>query len=134
MPTVDVNWLVVLAGVVISMVLGFVWYTPAVFGNRWMKELGKKQGEMGSATTGYLWMALSSAILTYVMIHFVSYSGAATAAEGAVAGFWLWLGFAATIGLSKVAFEGRSWTSFAIDYGYLLLQYIVIAMVIVSWM
>ena len=64
MPEVDVNYLSVFLGLVISMVLGFIWYAPAVFGNAWMQELGKKKREPSSPNLGYLLMALSSALLT----------------------------------------------------------------------
>jgi hypothetical protein len=36
----DVNWLVVVVGAALSFILGAVWYTPSVFGAKWMKGLG----------------------------------------------------------------------------------------------
>lgn len=36
----EINWLALLVASVSSLVVGFVWYHPKVFGNAWMKEAG----------------------------------------------------------------------------------------------
>src|SRR5262245_4117906 len=112
MPSVDVNWLLVLYGVIASMIVGSIWYTPAVFGNMWMKELGKKKEDMKGAPTAYLIMALASAVLTYVMIHVASYTGADTISDGLATGFWTWLGFSASVGAGRSIFHGESFKLF----------------------
>lgn len=133
MTEVSVSLMAVLAGVVISMVLGFAWYSPMLFGNLWMKELGKKKDELGSPNTGYFAMVVASALMTYIMAHFVSYAGADTASEGLVAGLWLWLGFVATTGVGKTVFQGQSVKLYLIDYGYNLVQFALIGMLLAVW-
>lgn len=133
MTDVSVNWLAVLGGVVISMILGWLWYSPMAFGKMWMEELGKKKMELGDAKTGYLAMIIASAVLTYVMIHFASYAGATSASTGAMTGFWLWLGFVAATGVGRTLFRGDSFKLFAIDYGYNLVQFVLIGMLVATW-
>lgn len=36
----EINWLALLVASLMSLVVGFVWYNPKVFGNIWMKEAG----------------------------------------------------------------------------------------------
>ena len=35
-----VNYLAVVVAAVVALVIGFIWYSPPVFGNRWMAYLG----------------------------------------------------------------------------------------------
>jgi hypothetical protein len=44
-----VNWLAVGAGAVISFVLGFLWYSPLMFGKRWAEGVGVEAGARPSA-------------------------------------------------------------------------------------
>ena len=46
------NWIAILAGSLIPMIMGFIYYHPKLFGTAWMKSLGMneadlKQGNMG---------------------------------------------------------------------------------------
>lgn len=73
----DINYWLVLLGVVISIIIGSVWFSPLMFGKLWMKingvehkskeELKAMQKEMGSA---YILQALLSAmhVLTMFML------------------------------------------------------------------
>jgi hypothetical protein len=131
MPEVDINYWIVLVGVVISMVLGFVWYSPGVFGKMWMEALGKK--EMKADNSVFLLMAVAAAVLTYIMIHFAAYAGVVDAASGLATGFWLWLGFVATVGIGKTVFGDKSLKGWMIDNGYTLVQLLLIGLVIGMW-
>mgnify|MGYP000498174379 CR=1 FL=1 len=46
---IEVNYLAVLLAGVVSMVLGFVWYSPAVLGKPWMKERGMSADSLKKA-------------------------------------------------------------------------------------
>lgn len=134
MMQVDVNWWAVLAGGVASMILGYVWYSMPVFGKTWAREIGKSADDLKKSANGgmYFLMFLSALVLSYIMIHFVVYAGAKDAMGGATTGFWAWLGFAATTGVSKKIFQGTSWTLFMIDYGYHLVQFLVVGALVAS--
>lgn len=41
----DVNWLAVIVGFVVSFVLGAVWYSPKLFGNKWAEGVGIDMSE-----------------------------------------------------------------------------------------
>ena len=135
MPEVDINWWAVLVGGVSSMVIGFVWYSMPVFGKSWMKEIGKSEKELKDGANGgmYFLMFLGSLVLAYIMSHFVDYAAADTAAKGLQTALWAWLGFAATTGLSHKIFDGTSWKLFLINYGYHLVQFGVIGIIVAAW-
>lgn len=40
----------IIAATVVGMVLGALWYSPLLFGNLWMKAIGKTPDTLGSAT------------------------------------------------------------------------------------
>lgn len=40
------NFIVIIATAFIPMVLGMLWYSPALFGNAWLKEMGLTQDQM----------------------------------------------------------------------------------------
>lgn len=132
---VDINYIAVLAGAVASMLIGWVWYTPSVFGKQWMAEVGKKMEDM-KGTSGNKAMAgmfVGALIASYVMAHFVAYVGATTLGDGVQLGFWIWLGFVATVMSASVLFEGKSWKWFSITAGYQLVNFVVVAAILAMW-
>lgn len=120
----------ILAAVVASMVLGFIWYTPQVFGAMWMKELGKKMDDIKSPGPGYLVMVIASALTAYVMRHFAVYAGADTWVLGLQVGLWAWIGFVATVGLSRMMFAEESPRLFMINNGYTLVQFLIVGAIV----
>jgi hypothetical protein len=124
MPSVDINLLAVIFVTILSMVLGAFWYSPNAFGNTWLKMIGKRKSDMTGAGPGYAFSALASFITTFVLAHFVYYTGAALDGGGFFAGMktgmWIWLGFAMFTAVPNLVFEQRKWGTFWIYYGYQL--------------
>lgn len=46
--TANVNWLAVIVGTVLSFLLGWLWYSPKLFGTKWAEGVGV---DLGSATS-----------------------------------------------------------------------------------
>ncbi len=135
MPEITLNYWAILASVVASMVIGFLWYGP-LFSKPWMKEVGKNEADMKKSDgVGGMYAAttIGSFIEAYVMAHFVAYVGATTIVLGAATGFWAWLGFVATSFLSMSLFEGRSWKLYGINVGYHLVVMVVMGMILAGW-
>lgn len=66
----QINWLAVLLAFVASMVIGFVWYLPAVLGNRWMAAIGKTEEDLKNISGGAgIWVPMMvAAALTAVLL------------------------------------------------------------------
>jgi len=125
--TPEINYWVIVASVIISMVLGGVWYSNLLFAKAWLKGIGKTDSELkDGAATGYITAIIAAAVTAYILAHFVFYVGATTISDGLQVGFWVWLGFFATTLAMHTAFERRSWNLFFIQAGYHLVQLLII--------
>ena len=132
-----INYLAVLVAAIINMGIGFLWYGP-LFGKVWMQLSGftkkqiaeAKKKKMGKT---YAIAFLSTLLMSYVMAHFVDYAEANTFALGAVAGFWIWLGFVATIMLGTVLWEGKPIKLYLINSLHYLVALILMGGVLAVW-
>lgn len=109
---VEINWLAVGLATLASMVVGSVWYAPPVFGNMWMKMIGKKPKDMEqNGWTPIFYAIIASAVTAYVLAHvsFLSNSffGNSWLQDSLTTAFWLWLGFTAVRFWTHDSFEGR---------------------------
>ena len=111
--TMNVNFLAVIVGAILSFVVGWAWYSPMLFGTKWAEGSGVKMGSaddmpmaaMAAQGIGLLLMswfvgvtAKSEALLTVILgtVAFVvlAYSGGvfthkSSYARAAEAGYWL---------------------------------------------
>ena len=134
---VSINYLAVLVAAIASMVIGFIWYGP-LFGKMWMRMMGfdkKKMDEAKKKGMGktYALAFLTSLIMSYVLAHFVSYLQAMTIADGAILGFWLWIGFFATTQLGMVMWEGKPVKLYILNTLHYLVTLIVMASILAVW-
>lgn len=137
MPHVDLNYAAILVAAIAPMLLGMVWYSPALFGKTWVKLLGKNEQEMKKmgkqATNGYILTFVSALIMSYVLAHFVDYTMSTTAIQGVETGFWLWLGFVATTGMINFVWQNKHRNLYVIDNGYHLVSLMVMGAILAMW-
>ncbi len=105
----SVSYLAVIIAAVAAFVIGAVWYMPAVFGNRWMRYLGKTQAELGRPGPGFAVGIVATLVNAWVLAVLATTLGAKTAQEGLIIGVLAWLGFMATLTAAQGIFEKRSW-------------------------
>ena len=134
MEAIAVNWMAIIAAAVASFIIGFAWYSPALFGRQWMKLMGMKtMGKKGGMMKGMALEFAGALVLSYVLFHFLRYAGAVTWMDGAVGGFWVWLGFFATAGLGMVAWERKPWSLYFINMGAMLVSLLVMGAIVAGW-
>ena len=114
-----VNWLSVVGTALAGFLLGWIWYGP-LFGKQWMKlmKISKKdmqKAKKKSMVTPMVGGFLATVVMAYVLDTFVRLVAATTFVEGAILGFWLWLGFVATVLLGKVLWGNKSFSLSLID-------------------
>lgn len=133
----DINMWAILAAGVSGVIIGMVWYAPAVFGNTWMKLAGitDKMREEGKKTMPKMaFLAFVAAVvLAWVMAHFAIIWGAFTIGSALELAFWIWLGFMLPVQLSAVLWEGKSMKYLAITAGYWLVTTMVTAIIVSLW-
>lgn len=127
-----INWLAVLVAAVLFMIIGMFWYSPAAFGNQWMKLVGKTKKDIRSANSVpmYIGSFLVALVLSYVLAEFLLVTSSVTLAEAISTAFWAWVGFTATFGLSNMMFQGKPPQLFAIDSGYYLVSMLLMAVIL----
>lgn len=135
----SVNWLAVIVCVVVSMISGSLWYNPKTFFPTWWKGIGG-QGEPGM--TGNMAMTwtltvLSSFVQAVAMAFMVNamgeLMGGATAVNGALSGFMLWLGFIAPTYMVNKLFAGHGLKIWAIEVGNHLVNFVLFGAILGAW-
>ncbi len=136
----NVNLLAVLVAGIATMILGFVWYSPALFAKPWMREMGydpndkaKIQEMQKSAGPTYAVAFLAGLVSAFMLGKFLSITPIDTALYGMKFGFGIWLGFVATVQLTGALFMKNSMKLFAINTGYQLVCYLVMGAIVAAW-
>ncbi|HEX6462053.1 MAG TPA: DUF1761 domain-containing protein [Candidatus Saccharimonadales bacterium] len=135
---VAVNWWGVILATLSTMVVGSIWYTPKVFGNKWMKLIGKSEKELGKNGMWPMVITLIvSFISAYVLAHVSFLSNQffhnSFMQDALTTAFWLWLGFVAARMLTHDAFEGRPWQLTLMNLSHELVTLLVMALFI-GWL
>lgn len=117
----QVNWLAVLLAFISSMVVGFVWYMPAVLGRRWMQAIGKTEEDLKNIDGGPgIWvpMMLASALTSVLLAVLASALELNTWWSGALFGLIVAVVFRAGGHVIHNGFAGRPSTVTVIDSGH----------------
>ena len=137
---VPVNYIAVLACVVVAMVLGYIWYGP-LFGKEWMRLMGINRDSMsgGDKNMGMLYgiQAVGALVMAFVMSHALIFAAAYLHESGISAGlqtgFWNWAGFVAPVTIGMVLWEGKPWKLWMIIAGYWLLTMCTMGVILALW-
>ena len=129
-----VNWLAVVVAGISSFVLGGIWFSPALFGNAWMKENnfteeGLKKGNKGKIFGWSIVLCLvMSANLAMYLNGTPDLDMKMGLLFGLLAGLWILCGIA-IVGL----FELKSARYIFINGGYCLIQMGFIGAILGAW-
>lgn len=109
--TNGVSWLAVLAGAIVSFVIGWLWYSPKLFGTKWAEGSGVKLGSADKMPTAAM---VSQGVGLLLMSWFVGVTANSNA---------LFTVILATIAFTVLAFSGSTFSgksSYArlVDAGY----------------
>ena len=129
----DVNIIGVAAAAVASMVLGMIWYGP-LFGKKWVELSGHQMGSGDKAKMPMLYGAafIGSLVTAYVLAMFIGLIGGTTPMDGAITGFWAWLGFVATTSLGMVLWEMKPVKLYALNNAYNLVNFAVMGAIVAA--
>ena len=134
---VEVNLVGVLAGVVVAMLVGSIWYGNIGFMKTWMKLEGltKEKISEGNPVVSMGGMAVLAFVMSYILAHvayianfyYIDYSYQSAAI---MTGFWMWLGFVLPIVASNSLFAQKPWKLSAINAGNWLVTLLGMGLVI----
>lgn len=135
---VPVNYLAVLVAGIVSMAVGFAWYSPVVLGKPWMKEKGytadqlkKEQKKMGPFYgVSFVLSLVMAYVLTHVTVMGQAYFNTDFLFSGLTSAFWMWLGFVMPVMATGQIFGEKNWKLLGIDSGYQLVSLVAMGAVI----
>src|SRR5450755_2381560 len=124
METFPINYLALLVAAVAKSVLGAIWYT--VLGPQWRALTGiSKEQVMKVVPKATVIELIGNFVMAYVLVHAVHYAGAKSLGEGAMVGFFNWLGFIAVVTLAMGLFERKPFKLFVLNNVYLAVSLMV---------
>ena len=126
----EVNWIAVGLRAVSSLVLGAIWYSPALFARQWQTAAGLSEEQASSGNMGVIFGTafLLSLVAAAVFAMFLGKEmslGAATAAGFAAGLCWV----AASYGINYL-FEHRPMRLWLINGGYHTLQFTLFGLIL----
>jgi len=124
-----VNLVGVIVGHVPLLLIGFVWFMPKVFGDRWIALMGRP-GEQLRPGPDFVLSILSGTLNSFVMAVLALNLKATTAGDGILLGLVVWAGFFLSYMTANTVFAKRSWTLWGIDVGHALLAQVVLAFIV----
>jgi hypothetical protein len=130
----DLNWIAIVIAMLISIVVGFLWYAPFTpTGKIWMKGMNfppNFKPERNKAIVGYVLMVITSFFLFFVFQHTnIAYRDAyrldeagysLTLMDGVIGAVMTWLGFIVPVQISQATWEGKRWSFFWVNSTYYL--------------
>ncbi|WP_041583090.1 DUF1761 domain-containing protein [Xylanimonas cellulosilytica] len=134
----EINYWAVVVATVSTMVVGSLWYTPKVFGTRWMRLTGVDPDQEGASAVGPIAVTVVVSFVTaWVLagatyIAWTFYDGTFLVAA-LVTGVALWLGFTAARFVTHDAFERRPVALTALNVAHELVTVLVMAVILGVW-
>jgi hypothetical protein len=136
------NYVLILAGGAISMIVGSIWYGP-LFGKKWMEICGvsamdeAKRKEMQKAAMPlYLTQFLLTLLQLFVLVNQMTWGGWTGQAIGV--SLFYWLGFIMPTIAGSAMWNNDStkvkWARFLIQSGYQLVMFLIFGLMIQMWM
>ncbi len=132
----EINYFAVLVATLAAYAVGALWYT-VLFQKPWIKLMGLTPEKMQSMPlTGPQAMALgfvATLVTVYVLAHFVVMLNVTDLSGAFQLGFWIWLGFIATVQIHTFLYEGKSIKLFLINAGHTLVATVLAASILALW-
>jgi hypothetical protein len=130
-----INLWAVLLATLSSMVVGFVWYSRPVMGNRWMRLSGITDEQVAkSPVPAYIATIVASFVTALVLAGAASisiaYYGGSSLGNALITALILFAGFTAARFITHDAFDRRPWSLTLLNLGYELITLVVMALII----
>ncbi|GAB4511242.1 MAG: DUF1761 domain-containing protein [Allomuricauda sp.] len=133
MENVDINFIAVVVAALSMFLIGAAWYSSALFGKVWLKELGKDASFLDTGNMKLIFGGafLLSLIMALNLAGFIS--GYESWTWGLIGGLLAGFGWAAmSLGMIYL-FERRSMRLFLVNAGYLVVSFAVMGIILGLW-
>jgi hypothetical protein len=118
-----VSYVGVLVAAVSAFVLGGIWYSPLLFANAWLREIGKTKEQLGNANMAKIFGGAFVLAFITAWVFAMFLGPTVTVKFGAAAGFAAGLCWVGTSLGTSYLFERRSLRLWLINAGYFTLMF-----------
>lgn len=129
----DNNFYAIIATAILQFIIGGLWYSPCMFGNTWLKACHLKSEELKGDAGSMIGEFICTLVISCILSLFVHATHAVTSFEGAMIGFWAWLGFVATTHFTYVLWERKPLKVYFIKIACLLLTFVLTGAILAYW-
>ena len=134
MENVIINHLAVFTCAIFNLILGALWYSPALFYQAWKSENGLTDERLQKANP--LKMHGTAFVLALLMSYNLAFflgDAETNVTWGLTAGFLTGFGWCAAIFTIIAIYEQKSWKYIAINAGYIIIYFTVIGGILGAW-
>jgi hypothetical protein len=125
-----VNYIAVAVSAIAAMVVGYIFYSPYLFGNMWQKLSKMKPGAMTKSYMPMVVAYIGAVVTAYVLSAILSYSQSRGVIEAATTAFIVWLGFIATTVVIDDQFTDKPMQLTLLNAAHHLVSIVTIAVVL----
>jgi hypothetical protein len=134
---VDIYLVAILVATLATIAFGMFWYSPGVFGRKWMELAGMKETDAKMTANDGI-MAFIGALLSVLGTNSVlQFSAVVTGLDEfsniLLTAFLITLFFSATAKLNETIWERRSYALLVFNLIHTFIQYLIIAAVLAIW-
>jgi len=129
----EINYWAVLVSALATFVLGSIWYSPVLFSNAWMKELGFTKEGMGNVNLFKIF-GISFLLMLIIAFNLAAFIGPESDMQfGLMAGAMAGIGWVATVIGINYLYERRSFRLWLINAGYMAVSFTIMGGIIGAW-
>lgn len=132
-----INYLAVLVAGIVIFMLGGLWYSPALFANKWVALQGKTMEEMkasGGANAGmYIQVFICGLITAWIMAIVIGFLPSFSVVRALKLAAICWLGFTAVTSYGTALFSSKPRELWLIDTAYNFVSFIAAAAILAVW-
>ena len=135
MEIMTMNYWAVLVAAVVYMILGALWYSPALFGKAWMKSIGKTKEQVtaDASAANYIIGIIGSFIACYGIARLMLMTGRTSITDGIMMAVLVGVCFVLTAFSINDTFEKRPCGLTVINILYHLVGFTVAGIIIGAW-
>jgi hypothetical protein len=127
----SINIVAVLVASLATFLIGGIWYSPLMFLNAWLKDMGISESKPGHPVKVFGLAFIYSVVACAVLSTFIEVGSGVI--EGALLGLKVGIGFVLCSFGVNYQFANRSFRVLAIDGGYHSIQFIVFGAILGGW-